>query len=456
MPNHKVIQFISQIEEKMKKFNRRKNSIWLALACLLILSPLLPQSGRKYARLFEFIKNTLFIDVHSHPIAGHIEYQIKDPYPTLEPPIDRPFWPVKKERIAVFDSLQVGALQEIYRYQKEDVTEKDLLGLSELSQKFWTAGKKKGFNRILDICGIEKVFSNSAFPKKDLDPGRVFWVPFVDFLLYPFEGSGMKAISPELQSSLDYSSKNVWELSEKYNLKIEEFASYLSFIDKVLDDFQNDKAVALKVASGYIRTLWFEEQDRDEVALVFEEGLKGNLNSWKRYKKLQDFVARYIFRKAGALKLPVHFHTGFGAIAGLKNLDSNPLNLESVFSDIRFKETQFLILHGGYPSWDTLKPILEKRNAYVEFSAINWFTFEHELAKILHGWLCYPGASEKIMFGSDGGAPVFFWIAAQNSREALYRALSKLIGRGIIDEEKAVLIAEKIMRKNATRLHQID
>ncbi len=426
------------------------------MAFFLILSALFSQTDRKHARLFEFIENTLFIDVHSHPIAGHIEYQIKDPYPTLEPPINRPFWPLKKERIAVFDFLQVEALQEIYGYQKKAVTENDLPDLSELSQKFWATGKKKGFNRILDICGIEKAFSNSTFPKKDLDPGRVFWVPFVDFLLYPFDGSGMKAISPELQRNLDYSSKNVRELSEKYNLKIEELASYLSFIDKVLDDFLNDQAVALKVASGYIRTLWFEEQDRNEVALVFEEGLKGKLTSWKRYKKLQDFVARYIFRQAGALKLPVHFHTGFGAVAGLKNLDSNPLNLESVFSDIRFKDTQFLMLHGGYPSWDTLKPILEKRNAYVEFSAINWFTFEHELAKILHDWLCYPGASEKIMFGSDGGAPVFFWIAAKNSRQALYRALAKLIDRGIIDEEKAVLIAEKIMRKNAIRLHQID
>ncbi|NIM91848.1 MAG: amidohydrolase family protein [Candidatus Aminicenantes bacterium] len=440
----------------MKKSNRRKNSVWLALALFLIMFPLFSQTARKHARLFEFIKNTLFIDVHSHPIAGHIEYQAKDPYPTLEPPINRPFWPLKKERIAVFDSLQVKALREIYEYQKKNVTENDLTELGELSQEFWNAGKKKGFNQILDICGIEKVFSNSAFPKKDLDPGRVFWVPFVDFLLYPFKGSELRAISPELQRNLDYSSQNVWELSEKYNLKIEELTSYLSFIDKVLDDFLGDRAVALKVASGYVRTLWFEEQNRNEVAFVFEEGLKGKLASWRRYKKLQDFIARYIFRKAGALKLPVHFHTGFGAVAGLKNLDSNPLNLESVFSDIRFQETQFLILHGGYPSWDTLKPILEKRNAYVEFSAINWFTFEHELAKILHDWLCYPGASEKIMFGSDGGAPVFFWIAAQNSREALYRALAKLIDRGIIDEEKAVMIAERIMRKNAIRLHHLD
>jgi len=440
----------------MKKLSRGKNAFWLALILLVPISLLFPQAGGKYARLFEFIQNTPFIDVHSHPVVGHAEYQNKDPYPTLEPPIDRPFWAIKKERIAVFDTMQVEALKEIYGYKREDVMEKDLPELNDLSQQFWETGKRKGFNSLLDICGIEKVFSNSASPKEDLDQERVFWVPFVDFLFYPFEGSGMKAISPELQRGLDYSSKDVWELSEKYNLKIKDLSSYLSFIDKVLDDYKHDQAVALKVASGYIRTLWFEEQDRDEVAAVLEDGLKGKLTSWKRYKKLQDFVARHIFRKAGALKLPVHFHTGFGAVAGLKNLDSNPLKLESVYSDIRFKDTQFLILHGGYPFWDKLKPLLEKRNIYVEFSAINWFVFDHELEKILSDWLCYPGASEKIMFGSDGGTPVFFWVAAKNTRKALYQALAGLIDRGIISEEKATLIAEKIMRKNAIRLHQID
>lgn len=434
----------------------RKNIVYLIIPIFLIIFPLLSSNTtRKYERLFEFIKNTQFIDVHSHPVAGHFEYKIKDPYPTLEPPIGRPFWPIKKERIAVFDTMQVDALKEIYGYKGDDVTEKDLPELKRLSQKFWEKGKKKRFNSVLDICGIEKVFSNSRSQRKDLDLERVLWVPFVDLFFYPFESSGLKSIDPELKRSLKYYSKDVWELSEKHKIKIKDLSSYLLFIDKVLDDYKRNNAVALKVVSGYIRTLWFDDPERDEVNIIFEEGLKGELSSWKRYKKLQDFTARYIFMRAGELKLPVHFHTGFGANAGLKNLDSNPLNLESIFSDIRFKDTQFIMLHAGYPFWDKLKPLLEKRNIYVDFSAVNWFIFRHELKKILYEWLCYPGASEKIMFGTDGGAPVFFWIAAKNSRNALYQALAKLINNRIISEEKAILIAEKIMRNNAIRVHHL-
>jgi hypothetical protein len=60
------------------------------------------------------------------------------------------------------------------------------------------------------------------------------------------------------------------------------------------------------------------------------------------------------------------------------------------------------------------------------------------------------------MFGSDAGAPVFFWIAAKNSRQALYKALSRLIERKRIDEDKAVLIAKLIIRDNALRIHDLE
>ncbi|MEW6456441.1 MAG: amidohydrolase family protein [Acidobacteriota bacterium] len=409
----------------------------------------------KYKKLLSFIEETKFIDVHSHPVSGHVKYEAKDLYPTLEPPLRRPFWVIIKERIAVFDSMQVEALKEIYGYDKKDVSENDINELENLSSKFWKSGNKEGFNRILDICRIEKVFSNSGLPMKDLDEKRVLWVPFVDALFYPLDPSEVKSISPNLKNSLHGYHREVTELSKKFEMNIKDLSSYLELVNRVLDHYKKNKAVALKVASGYIRTLWFDDVDEDEASKIFNGEMNEKISDWSKYKKLQDFIAKYIFLKAGELSLPVHFHTGFGANATLKNLDSNPLNLESIFSDMRFKDTKFVMLHAGYPFWDKLKPILEKKNAYVEFSAVNWFVYDDELEKILYEWLCYPGASEKIMFGSDAGAPVFFWIAAKNSRKALYNALSKLIDREIITEGKAILIAEKIMKSNALRLHNL-
>jgi hypothetical protein len=77
------------------------------------------------------------------------------------------------------------------------------------------------------------------------------------------------------------------------------------------------------------------------------------------------------------------------------------------------------------------------------------------MADILHQWLSYHGLSGKIMFGSDAGTPVFFWIAAENSRRMLCIAL-KLIDQKKMDETQAISIAEKIMRSKAIRVHNLD
>jgi len=196
--------------------------------------------------------------------------------------------------------------------------------------------------------------------------------------------------------------------------------------------------------------------DEDEAAAIFREAGKAKLTDKNEYKKIQDFIARYICAKAGELDLPVHFHTGFGYVATLRNLDSNPLNLESIFSDMRFEKTRFVMLHSGYPWGPLMEPMLEKKNVFVEFSAVNWMVYWDNLADLLYQWLSYHNLAEKIMFGSDAGTPVFYWIAAENSRRALYMALSRLVDLNRFDEDMAILIARKIMRDNAIRVHKLD
>jgi len=423
-----------------------------AITALMVLGA---PAQTRHARLDAFIDQTRFIDVHAHPSARHVDYPADDTYPTLEPPIGRPYWAIPRERIAVFDSLEPDALRAIYGYAKPDVTEGDLSGLRALSRKFWEGGGPAGFDRVLDICGIERVLANAEELRPEFDPARVSWVPFVDCLLFPFAAPGMPVASPALREMLDGCAGSVAARVAKSGGNAANLGTYLDFVDAALADCKRRGAVALKIGVAYHRTLLFDDPAWAETAALYAEGRRGRLDSWEKYKKIQDTIARRIFLKAGELGLPVQVHTGFGADARLKTLDSNPLNLESVVSDLRFRNTRFLILHAGYPFWNELKPLLEKRNVFVEFSAANWMVYEDELAEILRSWLGYPGASEKIMFGSDAGAPVFFWIAARNSRGALRRALSGLIDAGIITEDKAILVASRIMRDNALRFHNL-
>jgi predicted TIM-barrel fold metal-dependent hydrolase len=433
---------------------RRIGSLWVFLA---LTAALVTGAGAqaRCERLEAFIEQTRFIDVHSHPSARHVDYPSDDTYPTLEPPIGRPYWAIPRDRIAVYDTLEPDALRAIYGYGKSDVAAADLPGLRALSRKFWAAGSFAAFDRVLDIAGIETTLANTDEPRTELNPARVRWVPFVDCLLFPFAAPEMSGAPPSLREMLGDCAGVAAARSARFGRRASHLGAYLDLVDAVLADFKKRGAVALKFGIAYHRTLWFDDPPWERAAAAFADGLRGKLDSWEKYKTVQDVIARRILLKAGELGLPVHFHTGFGADARLKNLDSNPLNLESVVADLRFRDTKFLILHAGYPFWNELKPLLEKRNVFVEFSAANWMVYEDELAEILGSWLSYPGASDKVMFGTDAGAPVFFWIAAHNSRRALFRALAGLVDRGIVTEDKAILVAGKVMRENALRLHSL-
>ena len=434
-----------------------KISILAALAALYNIACVQTDGGNaQHQALHDFIWKTPFVDVHSHPIPGHVEYDGQNYYPTLEPLISRPYFPVDKERLAVVDTLEVDALKALFGYAKDDVTEADLPELEQLSLEFWEPGKIVSFNKAMDICGIDTVFANLEMLGEDFDTKRVRWVAFVDSLIYPLDAAEIKSISPFFKQSLQSYHIEGKNLIGKFDAKAEDLDSYLRFVDTVLDNYKTNSAVALKFASAYIRTLWFDVVEKEEAALIFAEAQKARLTEWGKYKKVQDYIARYICAKAGDLDLPVHFHTGFGYVATLKNLDSNPLNLESIFSDMRFSKTRFVMLHAGYPWWPFLEPLLEKKNVFVEFSAANWMVYWDQVADILYQWLSYHGLSGKIMFGTDAGTPVFYWIAAENSRRALHMALSKLIDQKRMDETQAISIAEKIMRGNAIRVHNLD
>jgi len=409
-----------------------------------------------YKKLHDFIWETRFVDVHSHPIAGHMEFDGRSHYPILEPVISRPYFPVDRDRLAVADALEPEALEELYGYTKEEVTASDFPELERLSRNFWQAGKRDSFNRAMDICGIDTVLANLEELGDAFDRARVRWVAFVDSLIYPFDSAAIKSISPFFKQSLQRYYFQGKALAEKFDMSTEDLDSYLRFVDAVLNDCKENDAAALKFASAYIRTLRFDVVEKGEAESIFADGRRTKLTDRKRYKKIQDYIARYICKRAGSLDLPVHFHTGFGYVATLKNLDSNPLNLESIFSDMRFANTRFVMLHAGYPWWDLLEPLLEKKNVFVEFSAANWMIYWDQLADILYRWLSYHGLTGKIMFGSDAGTPVFFWIAAENSRRALYMALSKLIDQKRMSESMAISIAGKIMRENAIRIHNLD
>ena len=217
-------------------------------------------------------------------------------------------------------------------------------------------------------------------------------------------------------------------------------------------------AVAEKFEAAYLRTLAFEPVDRAAADRVYLQFAAGGTPSESEYKQLQDFLFRYIAAECGRLGMAVHLHTMAGAGGYFGVGGANPLHLESVLNDPGLRKTNFVMVHGGWPFTREITALLQKPNAYLDFSAQSLLLSAPALAAIIREWL--EMVPEKVMFGTDAypyssemGWEESGWMAARTGRQALAIALTGMMRDGEISRPRAVELARMVLRENARRLY---
>jgi predicted TIM-barrel fold metal-dependent hydrolase len=223
-------------------------------------------------------------------------------------------------------------------------------------------------------------------------------------------------------------------------------------------DARGDRAVAIKFVAAYMRPLSFENIPKATAARVYARYVRGGEPSWSEYKKLEDFLFRYIASEAGRLRLPVQIHTGGGCGHYFNLSNGNPLLLESVLNDPALRKTTFVLIHGGYPFVKETEFLLEKPHVYADFSAQTFLLQPATLARVIRGWLEYE--PEKVLFATDASPATpevrweeSAWTTNKNAREALAIALSGMINDGDITRERALELARMVLRENARGLY---
>ncbi len=176
------------------------------------------------------------------------------------------------------------------------------------------------------------------------------------------------------------------------------------------------------------------------------------------YKLLQDYLFRFVAAECGRLGMAVHLHTMAGAGGYFDVGGANPLHLESVLNDPSLRRTNFVMVHGGWPFTREITPLLEKPNAYLDFSAQSLLLSPATLAGIIREWLEH--VPEKVMFGTDAypysnemGWEESGWAAARTGRRALAIALTGMMRDGEISHARAVELARMVLRENARKLY---
>jgi uncharacterized protein len=305
---------------------------------------------------------------------------------------------------------------------------------------------------VLDQLGIETMLANRITLGPGIAPPRFLWVPFEDALLFPLNNRGL-ASNPDRKAFFDDEDRLLARYLKEcgYAKPPASLAEYLEkIVDPTLERQKRGGAVAIKFEAAYLRSLDFDDVPRAEAESAYTHG--------REYKKLQDFLFRYIAAEAGRLGMAVHLHAAWGPGGYFHIAGTNPLLLESVFNDPRLRGTNFVLLHGGWPFTREITALLTKPNVYTDFSAQTLINYPRAVAQVLREWLEL--APDKVLFATDAypysdelGWEQSGWVASHTGREALGLALTGMLNDGEITRDRASEIAHLVLHDNAAKLY---
>jgi uncharacterized protein len=400
------------------------------------------------------------IDNHAHPLLSPPAYTTDRnfdalPVDTMAPYTDpagmRPNLPALHE-----------AWKAIFHFDGQPPL--DATGLKQLEAAREATRREQGkayATYILDRANIGTELANRVAMGTGVQPPRFRWVPYVDALLFPLDNSALATATPDRKQFFPLEDKLRAQYLQQANLKSlpPTLDLYLKqLVTPILEQQKANGAVAEKFEIAYLRSFGFDDVPRAEAARIYALGRNRASSDPAQYKRLQDFLFRYIAQECGRLNLPVHIHTTSGGGGYFSIAGDNPLLLEPLFNDPRLRKTNFVLLHGGWPFIHEIGALLQKPNVYLDLSQQSLMISPRTMSQWLREWLeLYP---EKVLYATDAypysssmGWEEAAFIANRNIRESLGIALTGMLRDQQITPTRAAELARMVLRSNAESLY---
>jgi len=342
--------------------------------------------------------------------------------------------------------------------------------LEAVQQLYGSAERKAALQRekqdgypawVLDQMGVEVMLANRVAMGPGIQPPHFRWVPYADALIFPLDNSALAARNPDRKAYFAMEDRLRLRYLKEAGLEAPPatLAEYLArVVTRTLERHKQGGAVAEKFEAAYLRSLQFDAVDRAIADRIYARFAGKGAPPEAEYKALQDFLFRYIAAECARLGMAVHIHTMAGAGSYFDIAGANPLLLESVLEDPALRKTRFVMLHGGWPFTREITALLERPNAYLDFSSQDLLLPPATLAVSIREWLEW--VPEKVLFGSDAypysdqlGWEESGWIAARTGRQALAIALTGMMRDGELSRERALELARMVLRENARRVY---
>jgi hypothetical protein len=403
-----------------------------------------------YERLLPQIQKIPIVDMHAHP--GYWDDTDVDAMAVTTTDLD----PL---RTRTTNPEWLAAFKALYGYPYSDFSPEHLRWLDEKDDELRKQWGKEYLSKMLDKIGIQVSVANRVAMTYLENNPRFRFVFFVDPFMFPFNNKAL-AINPDRAVYFPIQEKVLHRYLTQAGLRElpADLAGYEASIRRVLELDKQQNGVAIKFEAPYFRSLVnITDPPREQAEAIYNNYHAGGSAPAQDYLVFQDYIFRYLIAQAGALHLQVHIHSAVGSGNYYRLSEGNAMDLENILRDPRYKDTTFVLIHGGYPYDQQSIWLASLPNVYLDSSEFILLVFPTEYSHILRRWLeIFP---EKIVFGSDAfpysrevNVPATYWLGVQTARTALAAALAEMVSAGEITETKALAIARGYFHDNTARL----
>ncbi|MEG1516403.1 MAG: amidohydrolase family protein [Clostridia bacterium] len=241
------------------------------------------------------------------------------------------------------------------------------------------------------------------------------------------------------------------EIERVYGVDICELDDIDALIRAFAVRSEREGAVCYKSVAAYFRSLSFASCVRDSAAASLR-AILAERDTTEDRMRLQDYMIHALLQEADRRAMPFQFHTGMQALNANTVDNANPLRLNTLF--LRYPNVCFIMLHGGYP-YAPMAGVLAKKfeNVMLDFSWLPQIGYTAAVHAASEWFDIVP--MNKITWGGDCRHVENAYAAVILFRKLMYEVLSAKVADGMIDNDTAARMAERIMYRNAEDIYKL-
>ncbi len=299
---------------------------------------------------------------------------------------------------------------------------------------------------------FDSAFRKAGFELMFLDQ---YWKPFNTEVVEPYYALVFHINPLVMQSSnrpeAEEELQGIYEKAREDGFTYSTLDEYLKYCDHLFTKNIEKNAVCVKNSMAYSRSQYFEDVPYEVASKLYAKP-SASLSA-DEARKIQDFLFHWIIQKSIESDLPIQIHTGYLAGNGNTLDNGKPVKLNNLF--LKYPDAKFVLFHGGYP-WTGEYAALGKMfpNVFLDLVWLPQISREEAVHALDEMFDCVP--YNKFFWGGDCSFIEESTGSLEFGRDVVVEVLAKRVKRGLLTNEVAFDMIQRIFRENAIEVFQLE